>query len=207
MACQYVFLTLHFYRKCYFCFFLLETCLSHCGHIRAHMRGCFTFVLQCHPVLDKLKLIHHSNPYNPRHGAGNHDISFSTCSCIKASTYCVCVNVLSWHITLRLCCLHWSLPFPDGLEYANAFFLMCLCVFSVPSNSRVLMLLGQLERMNGEAMVRDVETARQVTAKIFHLIQTQGESTHAIYCTQTETIEKTKSSISLYLCDMCCISS
>lgn len=46
----------------------------------------------------------------------------------------------------------------------------------VPSNSRVLMLLGQLERMNGEAMVRDVETARQVTAKIFHLIQTQEKS-------------------------------
>nr|XP_046243545.1 cytosolic carboxypeptidase 1 isoform X2 [Scatophagus argus] len=46
----------------------------------------------------------------------------------------------------------------------------------VPSNSRVLMLLGQLERMNGEAMVRDVETARQVTAKILHLIQTQEKS-------------------------------
>ncbi|KAM8886501.1 cytosolic carboxypeptidase 1 isoform 3-T5 [Spinachia spinachia] len=46
----------------------------------------------------------------------------------------------------------------------------------VPSNSRVLMLLGQLERMNGEAMMRDVETARQVTAKIFHLIQTQEKS-------------------------------
>uniref|UniRef100_A0A3Q3EC32 Cytosolic carboxypeptidase 1 n=1 Tax=Labrus bergylta TaxID=56723 RepID=A0A3Q3EC32_9LABR len=45
-------------------------------------------------------------------------------------------------------------------------------------NSRVLMLLGQLERMNGEAMGRDVETARQVTAKILHLIQTQGE----MYC-------------------------
>ncbi|KAG7223448.1 hypothetical protein INR49_015551 [Caranx melampygus] len=40
-------------------------------------------------------------------------------------------------------------------------------------NSRVLMLLGQLERMNGEAMVKDVDTARQVTAKILHLIQTQ----------------------------------
>uniref|UniRef100_G3NXR8 Cytosolic carboxypeptidase 1 n=1 Tax=Gasterosteus aculeatus aculeatus TaxID=481459 RepID=G3NXR8_GASAC len=46
----------------------------------------------------------------------------------------------------------------------------------VPSNSKVLMLLGQLERMNGEAMMRDVETARQVTAKIFHLIQTQEKS-------------------------------
>ncbi len=40
------------------------------------------------------------------------------------------------------------------------------------------MLLGQLERMNGEVMVRDVEMARQVTAKILHLIQTQGESKH-----------------------------
>lgn len=46
----------------------------------------------------------------------------------------------------------------------------------VPSNSRVLMLLGQLERMNGETMARDVDTARQVTAKILHLIQTQEKS-------------------------------
>ncbi|XP_072243913.1 cytosolic carboxypeptidase 1 isoform X1 [Leuresthes tenuis] len=46
----------------------------------------------------------------------------------------------------------------------------------VPSNSRVLMLLGQLERMNGEALVRDVEMARQVTTKILHLIQTQEKS-------------------------------
>uniref|UniRef100_A0A3Q0R930 Cytosolic carboxypeptidase 1 n=1 Tax=Amphilophus citrinellus TaxID=61819 RepID=A0A3Q0R930_AMPCI len=43
-------------------------------------------------------------------------------------------------------------------------------------NSRIVMLLGQLERMNGEAMVRDVETARQVTTKILHLIQTQGKN-------------------------------
>uniref|UniRef100_A0A3Q3X522 Cytosolic carboxypeptidase 1 n=1 Tax=Mola mola TaxID=94237 RepID=A0A3Q3X522_MOLML len=43
----------------------------------------------------------------------------------------------------------------------------------VPSNSRVLMLLGQLQRMNGEVMARDVESTRQVTAKILHLIQTQ----------------------------------
>uniref|UniRef100_A0A673C9Z1 Cytosolic carboxypeptidase 1 n=1 Tax=Sphaeramia orbicularis TaxID=375764 RepID=A0A673C9Z1_9TELE len=40
----------------------------------------------------------------------------------------------------------------------------------------VLMLLGQLEKINGEAMVRDAETARQVTAKILHLIQTQEKS-------------------------------
>ncbi|XP_067378274.1 cytosolic carboxypeptidase 1 isoform X3 [Channa argus] len=46
----------------------------------------------------------------------------------------------------------------------------------VPSNSRVLMLLGQLEKMNGDSMGRDAETARQVTAKILHLIQTQERS-------------------------------
>ncbi|KAM9392828.1 cytosolic carboxypeptidase 1 isoform 2-T2 [Pholidichthys leucotaenia] len=46
----------------------------------------------------------------------------------------------------------------------------------VPSNSRVLMLLGQLERMNGETMVREVENARQLTLKILHLIQTQEKS-------------------------------
>uniref|UniRef100_A0AAQ5Z8A2 Uncharacterized protein n=1 Tax=Amphiprion ocellaris TaxID=80972 RepID=A0AAQ5Z8A2_AMPOC len=51
-----------------------------------------------------------------------------------------------------------------------------MSISSVPSNSRVLMLLGQLERMNGEAMVRDVEMARQVTTKILHLIQTQEKS-------------------------------
>uniref|UniRef100_A0A673C7M8 Cytosolic carboxypeptidase 1 n=1 Tax=Sphaeramia orbicularis TaxID=375764 RepID=A0A673C7M8_9TELE len=52
-------------------------------------------------------------------------------------------------------------------------------------NSRVLMLLGQLEKINGEAMVRDAETARQVTAKILHLIQTQGESAHTPTCHAT----------------------
>ena len=45
----------------------------------------------------------------------------------------------------------------------------------VPSNSRVLMLLGQLERMNLEVMQRDVEMARQLTTKILHLIQTQAD--------------------------------
>ncbi|RVE68132.1 hypothetical protein OJAV_G00088690 [Oryzias javanicus] len=43
----------------------------------------------------------------------------------------------------------------------------------VPSNSSLLMLLDQIERMNGEAMLRDTELARHVTAKILHLIQTQ----------------------------------
>ncbi|XP_024130686.1 cytosolic carboxypeptidase 1 isoform X1 [Oryzias melastigma] len=46
----------------------------------------------------------------------------------------------------------------------------------VPSNSSLLMLLDQIERMNGEAMLRDAELARHVTAKILHLIQTQEKS-------------------------------
>ncbi|XP_072288957.1 cytosolic carboxypeptidase 1 isoform X2 [Eucyclogobius newberryi] len=45
----------------------------------------------------------------------------------------------------------------------------------VPSNSKVMMLLAQLERMNGD-MGRQAETSRQVTAKILHLIQTQEKS-------------------------------
>lgn len=52
---------------------------------------------------------------------------------------------------------------------------------SVPSNSRVLMLLGQLERLNREAMLADAEIGRQITAKILHLIQTQGEKSTSIY--------------------------
>ncbi|KAL2092592.1 hypothetical protein ACEWY4_012390 [Coilia grayii] len=46
----------------------------------------------------------------------------------------------------------------------------------VPSSSRVLMLLGQLERMNGEAMLSDAEVSRQITSKILHLIQTQEKT-------------------------------
>uniref|UniRef100_A0A3B3QH41 Cytosolic carboxypeptidase 1 n=1 Tax=Paramormyrops kingsleyae TaxID=1676925 RepID=A0A3B3QH41_9TELE len=43
-------------------------------------------------------------------------------------------------------------------------------------NSRVVMLLGQLERMNGEAVPGDAEMARHVTGKILHLIQTQEKT-------------------------------
>uniref|UniRef100_A0A668AJS6 Cytosolic carboxypeptidase 1 n=1 Tax=Myripristis murdjan TaxID=586833 RepID=A0A668AJS6_9TELE len=45
-----------------------------------------------------------------------------------------------------------------------------------PYNSRVLMLLGQLEKMSADAMVTDVEMARQLTVKILHLIQTQEKT-------------------------------
>lgn len=48
-------------------------------------------------------------------------------------------------------------------------------LFSIPSSSRVLMLLGQLERFNGETLNSEGEAIRQVTGKILHLIQTQGE--------------------------------
>uniref|UniRef100_A0A8C5ALU3 Cytosolic carboxypeptidase 1 n=1 Tax=Gadus morhua TaxID=8049 RepID=A0A8C5ALU3_GADMO len=47
----------------------------------------------------------------------------------------------------------------------------------VPSNSRLLMLLGQLERMSRESMMTEAEIARQLTAKILHLIQTQDLQT------------------------------
>ncbi|XP_071012210.1 cytosolic carboxypeptidase 1 isoform X1 [Oncorhynchus clarkii lewisi] len=46
----------------------------------------------------------------------------------------------------------------------------------VPSNSRVLMLFGQLEKLNRESMLVDPEIARQITAKILHLIQTQEKT-------------------------------
>ncbi|KAJ8262796.1 hypothetical protein COCON_G00152530 [Conger conger] len=43
----------------------------------------------------------------------------------------------------------------------------------IPSNSRVSILLGQLEKINGEEAVGDVKFARHITAKILHLLQTQ----------------------------------
>lgn len=59
---------------------------------------------------------------------------------------------------------------------------------SVPSNSRVLMLFGQLEKMNRESMLVDPETARQITAKILHLIQTQGEKSFSLLYTTPFTL-------------------
>uniref|UniRef100_A0A4W5KMI3 Cytosolic carboxypeptidase 1 n=1 Tax=Hucho hucho TaxID=62062 RepID=A0A4W5KMI3_9TELE len=51
-----------------------------------------------------------------------------------------------------------------------------LCNLSVPCNSRVLMLFGQLEKLNRESMLVDPEIARQITAKVLHLIQTQEKT-------------------------------
>ncbi len=64
-------------------------------------------------------------------------------------------------------------------------------VFCIPSASRVLMLLSQLERLNEEPKVSDNDAIRQITGKILHLIQTQGDHartharTHARACTHT----------------------
>uniref|UniRef100_A0A3Q2Y745 Cytosolic carboxypeptidase 1 n=1 Tax=Hippocampus comes TaxID=109280 RepID=A0A3Q2Y745_HIPCM len=54
----------------------------------------------------------------------------------------------------------------------------------VPSNSRVQILLTQLEKMTGDSMVRDPEMARQITSKLLHLIQTQGKRSRKINTTR-----------------------
>uniref|UniRef100_A0A4W5L3U2 Cytosolic carboxypeptidase 1 n=1 Tax=Hucho hucho TaxID=62062 RepID=A0A4W5L3U2_9TELE len=45
-----------------------------------------------------------------------------------------------------------------------------------PNMSMVLMLFGQLEKLNRESMLVDPEIARQITAKVLHLIQTQEKT-------------------------------
>ncbi|KAI2661304.1 Cytosolic carboxypeptidase 1 [Labeo rohita] len=49
-------------------------------------------------------------------------------------------------------------------------------VSCIPSASRVLMLLSQLERLNEEPRVSDNEAIRQITGKLLHLIQTQEKT-------------------------------
>ncbi|KAM9547313.1 cytosolic carboxypeptidase 1 isoform 3-T5 [Salvelinus alpinus] len=62
----------------------------------------------------------------------------------------------------------------------------------IPSNSRVLMLFGQLEKLNRESMLVDPEIARQITAKVLHLIQTQVlVHCHGRWCS----LEKTRKEI------------
>lgn len=51
-------------------------------------------------------------------------------------------------------------------------------VSCIPSASRVLVLLSQLERLNEEPKVSDKDAIRQITGKVLHLIQTQGDLTH-----------------------------
>ncbi|GCC24899.1 hypothetical protein chiPu_0003302 [Chiloscyllium punctatum] len=40
-------------------------------------------------------------------------------------------------------------------------------------NTRILGLLGQLEKINLELTLQDVENGRHITAKLLHLVQTQ----------------------------------
>ncbi|XP_072538462.1 cytosolic carboxypeptidase 1 [Salminus brasiliensis] len=65
----------------------------------------------------------------------------------------------------------------------------------IPSSSRVLMLLGQLERLNGEAVVTDTEAVRQVTSKILHLIQTQEKTRKEIMAKGSSGMEVILSSL------------
>lgn len=51
-------------------------------------------------------------------------------------------------------------------------------VSCIPSASRVLMLLSQLERLNEDHKVSNNDAIRQITGKILHLLQTQGDLTH-----------------------------
>uniref|UniRef100_A0A3Q2XVG2 Cytosolic carboxypeptidase 1 n=1 Tax=Hippocampus comes TaxID=109280 RepID=A0A3Q2XVG2_HIPCM len=55
---------------------------------------------------------------------------------------------------------------------------------SEKGNSRVQILLTQLEKMTGDSMVRDPEMARQITSKLLHLIQTQGKRSRKINTTR-----------------------
>uniref|UniRef100_A0A8C7IP21 Cytosolic carboxypeptidase 1 n=1 Tax=Oncorhynchus kisutch TaxID=8019 RepID=A0A8C7IP21_ONCKI len=77
----------------------------------------------------------------------------------------------------------------------------------VPSNSRVLMLLGQLERLNREAMLADAEIGRQITAKILHLIQTQEKTRKEIMSKGSSGMEVILATLEvtgyLYICGSC----
>lgn len=73
-----------------------------------------------------------------------------------------------------------SCPFFILHMYKHSFYscLAFVMVFCVPSASRVLMLLSQLERLNEEPKLSDTDAIRQITGKILHILQTQGELMH-----------------------------
>lgn len=56
------------------------------------------------------------------------------------------------------------------------------------------MLLGQLEKMDGDVSGKNVDTTRQVTAKILHLIQTQGKQSKTKQKKYPKTKQKLKNS-------------
>ncbi|XP_061672699.1 cytosolic carboxypeptidase 1 isoform X3 [Syngnathoides biaculeatus] len=65
----------------------------------------------------------------------------------------------------------------------------------VPSNSRAQILLAQLEKITGDGMVRDPETARQITSKLLHLIQTQEKTSKEMMSKGTSGMEVILSSL------------
>uniref|UniRef100_A0A8B9KSK7 tubulin-glutamate carboxypeptidase n=1 Tax=Astyanax mexicanus TaxID=7994 RepID=A0A8B9KSK7_ASTMX len=75
----------------------------------------------------------------------------------------------------------------------------------IPSSSRVLMLLGQLERLNGEVLVTDTEAVRQVTGKILHLIQTQEKTRKEVMAKGSSGMEVILSSLELFISAECCV--
>uniref|UniRef100_A0A8C7PW15 Cytosolic carboxypeptidase 1 n=1 Tax=Oncorhynchus mykiss TaxID=8022 RepID=A0A8C7PW15_ONCMY len=70
----------------------------------------------------------------------------------------------------------------------------------VPSNSRVLMLFGQLEKLNRESMLVDPEIARQITAKILHLIQTQEKTRKEIVSKGSSGMEVILATLEVFVC-------
>ncbi|XP_076010306.1 cytosolic carboxypeptidase 1 isoform X2 [Genypterus blacodes] len=62
----------------------------------------------------------------------------------------------------------------------------------VPSNSKVVMLLSQLEKMSGDDMEKHVGASRHVTGKILHLVQTQEK-------TRKEVMSKSSSGMEVIL--------
>lgn len=47
--------------------------------------------------------------------------------------------------------------------------------FSVSTSSRTMSLLSQLEKINLDSVLGEADNARYVTAKILHLVQSQGK--------------------------------
>ncbi|XP_048450917.1 cytosolic carboxypeptidase 1-like isoform X3 [Rhincodon typus] len=62
---------------------------------------------------------------------------------------------------------------PEIWCYPHRKIMNRLVSFLLKRNTRILGLLGQLEKINLESTLQDVENGRHVTAKLLHLVQTQ----------------------------------
>ncbi|XP_048450915.1 cytosolic carboxypeptidase 1-like isoform X1 [Rhincodon typus] len=63
---------------------------------------------------------------------------------------------------------------PEIWCYPHRKIMNRLVSFLLKRNTRILGLLGQLEKINLESTLQDVENGRHVTAKLLHLVQTQA---------------------------------